>query len=248
MIAEELRNYLVANSPAQAVTEVQVGPRYTAAMLEDGHVGVAYTYRQPADSGCETVAGRLLPDGRSVADYLAYLESPDGVERSIGLAVANAVANRHWAGEHEGDLLHRISVGFLDRVGMVGYFGPLVQPLKSRVRELIIFERDTKKRAEEVRPSQEALTELPRCDVAILTATALVFGGLDSLLEAASGCREVALLGPSTPLVPSVFGSAGVTLLSGINVVDAPGMLQLVAEGGGTRGFGQRALKVNVRP
>jgi uncharacterized protein len=169
------------------------------------------------------------------------------LERTVGLAVANALTNRRGGGQHEGDILHFLSVGFLDRVGMVGYFGPLVEPLKRRVRELVIFERDAT-RAERVLPAEEALVDLPHCDVAVITATALIFGDLDRLLDAASGCREIALVGASTSLLPAVFAPLGVTLLSGVTVTDGPGILQVVSDGGGMGVFGERVRKVNVRP
>jgi uncharacterized protein (DUF4213/DUF364 family) len=69
---------------------------------------------------------------------------------------------------------------------------------------------------------------------------------LDGLLDAAAGCREVALVGASTPLVPAVFGHGGVTSLSGMIVTDASGILQIVSKGGGMGDFGRRVRKVNI--
>ncbi|MHB0979839.1 MAG: Rossmann-like domain-containing protein [Thermoleophilia bacterium] len=247
MIAEELRNYLVSTATEQRIADLRVGSRYTAVMLEDGNVGVAYTFRENAAADPPVLAGLQSPVGRTTMEILQYLQSDDGLERTVGLAVANALANRRGAGQHEADILHVLSVGFLDRVGMVGYFGPLVAPLEKRVRELVIFERDTA-RSERVLPAEEALEELPRCDVALITATALIFGDLDGLLEAAAGCREVVLVGASTPLVPAVFGPRGVTLLSGVTVTDGPGILQVVSDGGGMGAFGEGIRKVNLRP
>jgi hypothetical protein len=247
MIAEELRNYLVSTFPAQRVADMRLGSRYTAAMLEDGNVGVAYTFREDGGADSPVLPARRSLVGKRSTEILEYLEAGQSVERSIGLAVANALANRRAGGQHEGDVLRVLSVGFLDRVGMVGYFGPLVGPLERRVRELVVFERDLS-RAEQALPAERAFAELPRCDVAVITPTAFVFGDLDRLLDAASGCREVALVGASTPLVPTVLGSFGVTLLSGITVTDGPGILQVVSEGGGMGSFGERVRKVNVRP
>lgn len=57
----------------------------------------------------------------------------------------------------------------------------------------------------------------------------------------------MALVGASTPLVPEVLGTRGVTWLSGVIVVDAPGILQVVSEKGGMGFFGRRIRKVNIR-
>jgi uncharacterized protein len=246
MIADELRTHLTSVAAEQRVADVRIGLGYTAVLLEDGNVGVAYTFRENAGTGCSVFTGRRPLAGRTTTELLEYLASNDGVECAVGLAVANALANRRRPEQHEGDILEMLSVGFTDRVGMVGYFGPLVAPLEKRVRELVIFERNVA-RSRRVLPAEEALGQLPQCDVALITSTALILGDLDRLLEAAAHCREVALVGASTPLAPAVFGPRGVTLLSGITVTDGSGILQVVSEGGGMGFFGKRIRKVNVR-
>ena len=246
MIADELRTHLLSTSPEQHVRDVRIGLGYTAVMLEDGAVGVAYTFHEDAAAGCSVFLGRRPIAGRTTTELLEYLGSAEGVESTVGLAVANALANRPGGDQREGDILELLPTKPDDRVGMVGYFGPLVGPLEERVGELTIFERNTA-RSERVLPAEAAVARLPQCDVAVITSTALILGEMDGLLEAASACREVALVGASTPLVPPVFAPRGVTLLSGVIVTDGPGILQIVSEGGGMGFFGGRIRKVNIR-
>jgi uncharacterized protein (DUF4213/DUF364 family) len=70
---------------------------------------------------------------------------------------------------------------------------------------------------------------------------------LDDLLVFCRNAREVAILGPSTPLLPQVFAGRGVTLLSGVQVVDGERVLRLVSAGGGTRQLGSSVRKLTVR-
>jgi uncharacterized protein (DUF4213/DUF364 family) len=70
---------------------------------------------------------------------------------------------------------------------------------------------------------------------------------LDTLLGRCEYARTVALVGPSTPLLPEVFARRNVTLLSDIQVVDAGHVLRVVSEGGGTRQFGDAARKLALR-
>jgi len=246
MIVDELRDHLIRTLAEQRLADVRIGLGYTAAMLEDGNVGVAYTFRENAAAGCSVFLGSRPLAGRTTSEILRYLGSNNGVECTLGLAVANALANRSDPDQQEGDILDILPIKPTNRVGMVGYFGPLVAPLEKRVGELVIFERNAA-RSEHVLPAEAALEELPRCDVAIITSTALILGDLDPLLEAAAACREIALVGASTPLLPAVFAPLGVTLLSGIVVTDGPGILQVVSEGGGMGFFGKRIRKVNIR-
>jgi uncharacterized protein (DUF4213/DUF364 family) len=99
----------------------------------------------------------------------------------------------------------------------------------------------------DVQPSERALDLLPTCSVALITSTTLITESLDALLGAAAGCREVALLGPSTPLLPEVFVGTPVTWLSGIRIGCPEKVLRVVSEGGGTRTFSPYVQKVNLR-
>jgi uncharacterized protein (DUF4213/DUF364 family) len=246
MITEELCEYLVAQHPQQRLSDVRIGLGYTAVELDDGGTGVAYTFKERTAGGCSVFMGRRPLAGRPVTEVLEYLESTDAVEATVGLAVANALTNRPAEDQSEGDILDLLPLRPEDRVGMVGFFGPLVRPLEKTVRELTIFERDLD-RSTKARPAEAAFEELPGCDVAVITSTALIIGEMDRLLEAASTCREVALVGASTSLAAQVFASTPVTLLSGVVVVDAPSILQIVSEGGGMGFFGNHIRKVNVR-
>ena len=245
MISDELRSHLAATVADQRVADVRIGLGYTAIMLEDGNVGLAYTFRENAPKGCSVFQGKRPLAGRMASELLEYLGSREGVESAIGLAVANALANRPRPDQSEGDILDALSLDAQDRVGMVGFFAPLVEPLEQRVRELLIFERDTE-RSERALPAEDARTCLPSCDVAVITSTALILGEMDGLLEAAATCRVVALVGASTPLISSLFAPYGVKQLSGVTVTDGPGVLQTVSEGGGMGFFGKRVRKVNV--
>ena len=102
--------------------------------------------------------------GRATTEILEYLGSSEGVESTVGLAVANALANQLDSGQQEGDILELLPTAPEDRVGMVGFFGPLVAPLEERVRELTIFERNMA-RSDRVLPAEEAFEQLPQCDV-----------------------------------------------------------------------------------
>jgi hypothetical protein len=96
-------------------------------------------------------------------------------------------------------------------------------------------------------PESEEERLLPQCQVAIVSATALLNRTLDAILDYCRGAREIAILGPSTLFLPSVFASRGVTILSGIEVTDSRQALRVISEGGGTRQLGKSIRKVSLR-
>ncbi|MFC1836719.1 Rossmann-like domain-containing protein [Thermodesulfobacteriota bacterium] len=183
--------------------------------------------------------------GKSVGELLKFLVSDDPIESCVGFATANALTKNTPTTGLPGDVLDAVGLLPKDRVGMVGFFGPLIQPLKERVRLLEVFE-ENESLAPNLLPSSVAVKGLSECDVSLITSTAIINNTIAPLLEAASGCREVVLLGSSTPMLPEVFDDTAVTCLSGITVNDPDGMLQVISEGGGTRFFKPFVTKWNL--
>ena len=85
-----------------------------------------------------------------------------------------------------------------------------------------------------------------RTGVALITATSIVNHSMDEFIPAASNCREVALLGPTTPLLPDVFRDTPVTCLSGVVVSNPEQVLRVVSCPGGMRQLKRFVDKVNL--
>jgi uncharacterized protein (DUF4213/DUF364 family) len=252
-VAEMVSSHLMAEAHGRVIRQVVVGTRFCAVMLDDGGTGVANLCPEVCGEPSPDIVRRLPRPGMPAADVLADLAPP--TRSAVGLATANALANRHhfWCGGRDartvaGDLLDVLELKPDDQVGMVGCFSPLVEPIRRRVRRLLIFERGPRVVPGLLAESQAGKL-LPGCSVAIITATTLLNGTIDALLIASAHCGEVVLLGPSTPLVPEVFAKLPrrVSLLSGTVVTDAEKLLGAVARGGGTRDFLASVVKVNVR-
>lgn len=226
------------------VADVRIGLGYTAVMLDDGGLGLAYTFRDQAGGGCTVFHGLRPLASRPASALLPLAMSDDPIEAAVGLACANALTNRQAS--NEGDVLDQLELRGDDRVVMVGHFAPLVEPIRKRCRSFVVIERGAKA-TDGFLPSEESERALSDCDIAIITATALINHTADDLFAAARGCREVVLLGPSTPLLPHVFRDEPVTMLSGVVVNDAHEVLRVVSEGGGTRAFGKYVSKVSMR-
>jgi uncharacterized protein (DUF4213/DUF364 family) len=245
-VAGRIASSLMDEAHGVRVAYVRIGLAYTAVMLEDGGLGVAYTFRDEARGGCAVFQGMRPLRGRPASDLLALLESEDPIEAGVGLACANAMTNRDGAGFLAGDVLDHIDLRPGDHVGMVGHFGPLVEEIRRRTSSLTVFER-VERASGLLRPANEAPETLPRCQVALVTATSIINHTMDGLLEAAEGCREVTVLGASTPLLPGAFAGRRTTMLSGVVVKDPLEILRVVSEGGGMRQFGPYIQKVSIK-
>lgn len=246
-VVTRLVNSLVDEALKTRVADIRIGLGYTAVMLTNGQTGVAFTFRDQAQGGCSVFRGVRPLCNWPTIDLLALLESKDLIEAGVGLACANALANKEDPSHSPGDILEHLALRPDDHVGMVGYFGPLVGPLRERVGSLSVFER-VEHPTGMLLPWQDALKILPTCQVALITSSTIINHTVEALLDAARTCREVALVGPSTPLQAEVFASYGVTLLSGVVVKQPAEVLRTISEGGGTRQFSRYVRKVVVRP
>lgn len=243
MVLKILKEY--ASGPAEGlrVEDVRIGLSYTAVRLSNGSVGVAMTFHNDMPHGC-LITDRPMA-GMMAAELILKADSRDLLERTVAVATINAVLNTHGPETVSGDVLDILDPGEDDVVGMVGYFGPLVNKLKQRVRELYIFEKELEK-AKEVLPEEKALEILPDCSLAIITSTSLLNRSFVNIANAARSCSKTVMAGGSTPLAPDVFKPFGITLLSGIIVRDTDSLLRVVSESGGMRSFGRYTDKVNM--
>jgi uncharacterized protein len=245
MLVDEIAEHGLKAAHSHTALDIRIGLGYTAVLLEDGRCGLGFTLHEKEYESCCVIpdAGRLA--GRRALELIPWMKSPDVTACAVGLATLNAIITPPDSAI-ESDILDLLPVRREDTVGMIGYFGPLVEPLKKQTRALHIFER---KPDPEYGILPEAATQdlLPQCQVVIMSATTLLNHTIDGLLDLSKKAREIAVLGPSTPFLPEIFIRYGVTMLSGLHVADPAKVLQIVSEGGGTRQFGRAVRKLSLR-
>jgi uncharacterized protein (DUF4213/DUF364 family) len=245
MLIDEIVNWGVTLGQKLATADIRIGLGYTAVRLEDGRCGLAYTLHEKEYESCCVIpeAGSLA--GRKVSELIPWMKSPDVTACAIGLATLNAVITTP-ASAVESDVLDLLPIHPEDSVGMIGYFGPLVEPIKNKARTFHVFERKPDSDYG-ILPESAAPELLPECQVVVVTATSLLNHTIDGLLDLCRKAREIAILGPSTPFLPEIFSRYGVTMLSGVQVLDPVQVLQTVSEGGGARQFGKAVRKLSLR-
>ncbi|MBW1800160.1 MAG: DUF364 domain-containing protein [Deltaproteobacteria bacterium] len=227
------------------VKDVRIGLGYTAVLLDNYQAGVAFTFRESMKRGCTVFRGLHPLAGRPASDLLSLMGSEDRIEMAVASATANALANHMKKEIIEGDTLDYVHISPEDRVGMVGHFAPVLPRLMKKTSSIMIFEQIREKQGD-LLPEADAYRFLPQCQVALITSTSIVNHTVDKLLEAARSCRDVILLGASTPLIPDVFSDTPASFLSGILIKRPVEILRIVSEAGGMRYFKENVRKVNV--
>jgi hypothetical protein len=242
-VVDELLDSLEDELKEREVIDLRVGLSYIGARLDDGGFGVSFSFRNEATRCCEILdsAGEIEGNAWELAKYV---ESPRAIDSSIGLATINSLINRNVSGE-EGPLLDFLEIRDGDKVGMVGNFMPVVDKIEDDI-ELFVFERDSQD-GKNVYPDWAVEQLLPEADISIITGTSVVNRTLDHLVDLSSNAREIAVLGPTTPLAPDIFREKGVTFLGGMVMEDADKGMKIISQGGGTRKLGSVGNKVSLK-
>ncbi len=246
-IVKGIVEYIEGEAQDKTVEDLRVGLCYTAVLLNDGQLGLAYTFHsRGADHSCCNSLESGSLKGKNAQEIIHYALSDNLSSSSVGIATINALVNHKIENAIEGDILEVMRTQKSDTVGMIGFFGPLIDPLKKSVKKVYIFEEKSITTHPDIYPSEKVSEILPQCDLIMVSATTLINKTIDSLFSLAKNARETILLGATTSFLPHIFIERGVTLLSGIQVLDENRVLQIVSEGGGMRAFKQAIKKVNV--
>ena len=140
MLIDELYTLLIEHASNMAVRDVRVGLGYTAVSLNSGACGLAYTFREEAGEGCSVMREAGSIAGRQARELAAWAKELNAITAAVGLATLNALVDPPPTAT-EADITSFLRLQPSDIVGMVGYFGPLVEFVTARASKLHIFER-----------------------------------------------------------------------------------------------------------
>ena len=179
------------------IEQVCMGVGYTAVVTSDGGIGVAYTYFD-AKSGCCMIQEYQDFEGRPARDLLALIQHPEPLERSMALALINAL-NRHRAEQLPEDkqnalLFDALAIRAGTKVSMVGYIKPTVGALESMGAQVDVID-EFRQMGDKDRFLHKLTTW---ADAALITSTTILNNTLESILDRAGETCNL-LLSSSTP-------------------------------------------------
>ncbi len=233
MICERLKKNALLHAGERTISDIRIGLRYTAVLLDDGSCGVAYTYQSGPACGCHVLRDAGYMIGEPVSEMISFLLEPNTLRVSVALAAVNAVINTVNPAYSGGNVVEALKITPDDTFGMVGEFKPIRAAVSKMTDRMYIFELNIEK-GPGLYPEEAIPDYLPKCDVVVVTATSIINHTIDGVLEHCKNARQVCIVGPSTPLDPAAFAGTPVTLLAGSVVRDVPQLLQIVSQAGGT--------------
>ncbi len=215
--------------------------------LTDGSIGLTYVALDDALEDLHSGQVVLPIAGQSPAELAGLYRNSQGWERALGLSAINAISqhvlSRSACLNDMPENVKLLSPPPHERIGMVGYFGRVVEPLRARGISVTVIELEESLLRRE--PGLEVTLDASRlegCSQVIITGTTLLNHSLEGLLGYCRDAREVHLLGPSASCLPDVLFAAGITRVGGFRVVSPALFEQRWAERGRWRDAGQRYM------
>jgi uncharacterized protein len=237
----------VASAAGQCrIERICLGLGYTAVTLDDGRIGLAYTYFD-RKTGCTLIRDYQDFENRPAADMLALIETRDTLERSMALALINALnldQVRGMPADRNNDiLLSLLGIGSGCRVAMVGCIRPLVTLLESKGASVEVIDE-----FQQVGEQDHFFRQLAQwADAALITSTAIINNTLEDILSRMGPKVRAALLGPGTPMVARAFSAwPALKALAGIVPLEPAAVLKAVRHGLGTPYLHRYCKKVTL--
>lgn len=220
---------------------------FSAVQLADGSTGIAYTLLEDGLAQVQAARDDARLIGSDPARLAQRFASPRMADRVLGLAAINAISQHFFrragfAPDYATNSFGSLNLGPGDHLGMIGFFGPLVDQCHDNDVALTVLELD------EALVRNAAGLEvtlnpgrLATCDKIVSTSTVLLNGTLDDVLAQASHAATFVIVGPSAGCVPDPLFARGVSTVGGAEVIDPEAFMSVCSAlepwGGTTRKY-----------
>lgn len=210
---------------------------FFAVELDDGSIGLGYALLDGISARLHAHdAGTLLAGTPALDAARGYLAS-DPLHRALGLATINALSaaalrRLGWRAPDATDSIGGIDPRPGQRIGMVGWFPPLVRRIAGTGASLVVVEIDPTLAG--VHDGVEVTLDpgaLGDCDTVLSTTTPLLNHTLDAVLDACPSGARVVLIGPTGGCLPQPLFARGVDALGGTEVTDRAGFVEALRRG-----------------
>ena len=212
---------------------LSLGLGYTAVTLTNGGIGLSYTHFADKKS-CMVLNKHIDYEGRPAAGLLEKIRSDNTVERSMALALINALNYDNILNlpeDHDNKIMfEKFRIGKGRKVAMVGYFGPLVRYFKEKGISLEILDE-----SRDLGQKKGFYAKLKNwAQVLLLTSTSILNNSTEEILANVGEKVKTVMLGPSTPMVAKAFEHLPVTMLAGTVPLNKEQILKAIRHGMGT--------------
>ncbi len=204
---------------------------FGAIVLEDDSVGLMFVL---LDDTLHQINDRFDPKslvGTDPAELAMEFQDRDPARKALALGAINAIGQHVIRASQlpldtETNSIAAFDPRPEDRIGMVGFFPPLVERLRAARMDLTVIELKSELIQQEDR-FQVTLdpAALKRCNKILCTSTVLLNDSVDRMLEYCTHADQLAIIGPSAGFLPDPLFDRNVDTVGGNQIVDATGFI-----------------------
>jgi len=209
---------------------------FMALALEGGAGGVSYLLLPDSSAGEYRSLKPQSFIGTRPEQYVEGFDGANPVQNMLGLACINAICQHvmrvsDCVPDAAIDSLGLMNIEDGDRVGMVGFFPPLLKYMQNRNAELIIVEKNQQlvERYPKLHVTLD-VSELNTCNKVLCTSTTLLNDTLDDVLQQCTNAQHISVLGPTAGYFPDPVFTHGVDVVGGRIVKNGELFLKRLAE------------------
>ena len=200
-------------------------------VLADGSVGLTYLYLDPSLRDEDRSYLNHL-EGKNPLELAQHFGNDSGWQTAVAFGALNAIGQFFlrrvgYPFDFSKDSLTALDLSMGDKLGMVGYFPPLVE----RVRELnipltVIEKKDKFVQSDGHFEVTLDTRRLAQCNKVLCTSTTVLNNSLDEILGHCQHAEQITIIGPTAGFLPDPLFKRGVHTLGGTTVQDATTLLR----------------------
>jgi uncharacterized protein (DUF4213/DUF364 family) len=224
--------------------------RFGLIALADDSTGFFYMPRDDTRERLKAVIDPRHLVGRDALELVPWFASDDEVKKPLGLGAINALSQHvfrltKYRLDTAANSLGALAFTPTDHVGMVGFFPPLVERLRSRGIPLTVIEKKPELvQTEAYYTVTLDPSALGACNNVLCTASTLLNDTLDEILEHCRSADHVAVIGPTAGCLPDPLFARGVDIVGSSAVKDLPALLHQVRH---HQSWGEAVEKYSIR-
>jgi uncharacterized protein (DUF4213/DUF364 family) len=230
-------------------------PPFSVAILENGAVGFSYNLFYRDDEAMQRYlawdTGEIT--NRPVNEIMPWLLSDDTLKKTAGLAVLNALSQDFLINnpgayrlDTDSDLFDLLQLDKSTRLGVVGFFGPMMNMMMEKAGEVNVVELSGKLPEGSypftITDNPEALRG---CDKVLITATSVLNDTLPHVMPHCADAAFVAMMGPTAGFLPDTVFDLGIDAIGFTRVTDLDLFLERFSSGGK---WGEATSKIWAMP
>lgn len=209
---------------------------FGAIRLEDGTIGLVFLNLTPK---IRELASQLNVDqfiGVNPAELANEFGSSDNLKKMLGLGAINSISQHIFKRSEfplnfTTDSLGLLNLKAQDRVGMVGFFPPLVKKIETIGIPLIVIEKKAHliKKTEKWEVTLEP-SRLRECNKVLCTSTAVLNDSIDEILRYCSKAEKISIIGPTAGFIPDPLFTRGVDIVGSTFINNTSLFMELIRQ------------------